>query len=194
MDQKHDWEKYGELTKDAPPRPLLVKALAFAKPAGRALDVGGGALNDTRYLLEQGFDVSVVDGSKDIVEKAAAKIQSEKFRYTISTFADFDFPKETYDLVSAMFSLPFNPPETFDAVFQNIKDSVAKGGIFCGNLCGPKDQWHPNPDMTFRTKEEVEASLADMEILSITDREWDGILANGAAKHWHLINFIGKKR
>lgn len=193
MDNKHDWEKYGERTKDSPPRPLLVEALAFVRPAGKALDIGGGTLNDARYLLEQGFDVSVIDEKKEVVEKAAAKIQSEKFRYTISTFADFDFPRESYDLASAMFSLPFNPPETFEVVFQKIKDSLVKGGIFSGNMCGPKDEWCPNPKMTFRTKEEIKILLADMEIIFVKEKEVDWPLADGTPKHWHLINFIAKK-
>lgn len=193
MKQKPNWEEHGELIKEGPPRPLLVKALEFVKPGGKALDVGAGALNDTRYLLQQGFDVSAVDGSEETVKKAAANIQSEKFRYSISTFADFDFPRDVYDLVSAMFSLTFNPPETFEAVFQKMKESLVKGGILCGNICGPKDDWCPDPERTFRTKEEVEALLADMEIISLKEGERDGILANGTPKHWHLIHFIAKK-
>ncbi len=193
MDEKPNWPEHGKLIKDGPPRPLLVKALEFVKPEGKALDVGGAALNDARYLLEQGFEVSVVDQDKETITEEAAKVQSRKFSYTISTFADFDFPQETYDLVSAMFSLSFNPPETFEAVFQKMKESLVKDGVLCGNICGPKDEWFPNPEMTFRTKEEVEALFADMEILSLKEGERDGILANGTRKHWHLINFIAKK-
>lgn len=194
MDETPNWPEHGRLIENGPPRPLLVKALEFVKPEGKALDVGGAALNDARYLLEQGFEVSVVDEDRQTIAEQAAKVQSEKFSYAISTFADFDFPQATYDLVSAMFSLTFNPPETFEVVFQKMKKSLVKGGILCGNLCGPNDDWYPNPKRTFRTKEEVEALLADMEIISVKQGERDGILANGTPKHWHLINFIAKKR
>ncbi|MFZ2804704.1 MAG: class I SAM-dependent methyltransferase, partial [Patescibacteria group bacterium] len=105
---------------------------------GKAIDIGGGALKDTRYLLEQGFDVTVVD-SEPSMAKIAESINSDKLHAVVSSFVDFDFPKNTFDVASAMFSLPFSPPETFDAVVEKIKMSLVEGGIFCGNFFGMMD-------------------------------------------------------
>lgn len=192
MNEKPDWAAHHEETKDYPPRPLLLEAVPFARPGGRAIDLGGGALYDTRYLLEQGFDVHAVDVAESMTI-AAARMPPEKFQYTVSSFADFPFPKEMYDLASGMFSLFFQSPEVFDDVIKRIKASLTKGGIFCGNICGPKDGWVGSTEMTFRTKEQVEEMLADMEILSLTEGEREGTLSNGTPKHWHLINFIARK-
>src|SRR5258706_15675273 len=56
-----DWGRFYGFTKDSPPWQLLVRAAALAPRRGSALDLGAGAGRDTRYLLEQGFQVTAVD-------------------------------------------------------------------------------------------------------------------------------------
>lgn len=189
---KKDWADYIQLTKDKPPSPLLVRALGFVVKRTTAIDVGGGALNDTRYLLEQGFDVTAVDADNAMAAQAKT-IPSEKFHYTVSSFLDFQWPKDKFDIASAMFSLPFNPPETFKTVLTKIKQSLVPEGIFCGQFFGVRDTWSSNPHMTFHTKELAEQLLSDLEILLLQEIEKDGQTANGTAKHWHFFNFIAKK-
>ncbi len=192
MNEKSIWAKHHEQTKDYPPSPLLLKALEHVEHKNKAIDIGAGALKDTRYLLQQGFDVTAIDGDKSTAE-LAKEFDTEKLHVAISYFDQFDFPKNTYDLASSMFSLPFNPPETFDAVFQHIKDSLVKGGIFTGQFFGVNDEWSTNKDRTFHTKAQVEQLLADMEIISLEEVERDGKLSNGNPKHWHIFNIIAKK-
>lgn len=59
-----DWKTYYLQTADLPPSLLLVKALSFVSHRGKAIDIGGGALKDSRYLLAQGFDTTVIDQEK----------------------------------------------------------------------------------------------------------------------------------
>jgi SAM-dependent methyltransferase len=189
----HDWKGYFERTKEYPPSPLLVKAVPFAARKGKAIDIGAGALKDTRYLLEQGFEVTALDREPAITEMAAA-LGSKRVRAFASSYADFDFPEREYDIASAMFSLPFNPPESFDDVFARIKRSLTPGGVFCGHLFGERDGWAANPEMTFHTKAQAEALLMDLEIIQFTESERDGTLADGKMKHWHTFNIIARKR
>jgi len=153
--QKPDWTEFYRITKNRPPSELLVKALSYVATKRKAIDIGGGALKDTRYLLDQGFDVAVVD-KEDLMTKEAEAIKSDKLHYVVSTFADFEFPKNEYDIVSAMYSLPFNPPHSFDFVFHKIKSSLVKNGVFCGQFFGIRDEWSTNREMTFHTREGVE--------------------------------------
>ncbi len=190
--QKKDWEEYYEITKNKPPSKLLIKALGYVAETDKAIDIGGGALKDTRYLLEQGFDVTVVDKA-DLMVKEAEAIKSEKLHYFVSSFADFYFPKNEYDIASAMYALPFNPPESFENVFMKIKQSLVKGGIFCGQCFGVRDEWSTNQKMTFHTKEQVEKLLSDMEVILLDEEEKDDKTANGTPKHWHIFHFIAKK-
>lgn len=52
-----DWSSFIKETKNRSPRQITRTALPWVKNKGRALDIGGGALNDTKYLLENGFNV-----------------------------------------------------------------------------------------------------------------------------------------
>ena len=192
MPNKTDWSEFYKITKNQPPSNLLVKALEYVVRKGKAIDIGGGALKDARYLLEQGFDVTVVD-KEELMAKAAEVIHSKTLHAVVSSFVDFDFPKNTYDLASAMFSLPFNPSESFDQVFEHIKKSLVAGGIFCGQFFGVRDEWSTNPDMTFHTKEQVEKLLSDMKIIELNEKEWDGKTATGTPKHWHVFHVIARK-
>ena len=191
--KKKDWMEYYEITKDRPPSKLLIKALKFVKIINNAIDIGGGALKDTRYLLKMGFDVTVIDSNR-LMAREAKKINSDKLHYFVSSFEKFKFPKNQFDIASAMFALPFNPPSTFDAVVKNIKESLDKDGIFCGQLFGARDEWSNRPKMTFHTKKEAEKLLEDMKIIYFHEEEMDGKIANGTPKHWHIFHFIARKK
>jgi cyclopropane fatty-acyl-phospholipid synthase-like methyltransferase len=190
--KKNDWSEYFQITKNNPPSKLLVKALKYVVNKGKAIDVGAGALKDTRFLVENGFDVIAVDKS-DLMAKEAKEIKSENLHYFVSSFADFEFPKNEYDIASAMYALPFNSPESFDLVFTKIKSSLVKGGIFCGQFFGVHDAWSDDKMMTFHNKEQVEKLLSGMEVILFDEEEKDDKTANGTPKHWHLFYVIAKK-
>jgi len=189
---KPDWQGYYAQTKGRPPSRLLVDALAYVPNKGKAIDIGGGALKDSRYLLSQGFEVTDLD-NQEIPPELLDGIDRHRFHHVQSSFGDFNFPKEEYDIASAMFSLPFNPPETFDRVFNSIKQSLRVGGVLCGNLFGIRDEWSAMTGMTFHAIERAKTLLSDMEVLFFEEREYEGTLANGTPKHWHVFDFIAKR-
>src|SRR6266852_2382929 len=91
-------------TSGRPPWPLLVRAVSLLAHKERALDLGCGAGRDTRYLLEQGFQVTAVDADANAMA-VLATFPQEKLRAIQSSFVDLEF--ESYDLINAHFSLPF---------------------------------------------------------------------------------------
>jgi len=186
------WSDYFEITRNNPPSKLLVKALEYVVKKDKAIDIGAGALKDTRFLLENGFDVTAVDKS-DLMAKEAKAIKSEKLHCVVSSFADFDFQKDEFDIASAMYALPFNSPESFDVVFVKIKGSLVKGGIFCGQFFGVHDAWSDDKKMTFHTKEQVEKLLFDMGVILLDEEEKNDKTANGKMKHWHIFHFVAMK-
>lgn len=194
MDTKthKNWLEYYDATRDMPPRPLLIQALESVTTGYKAIDIGGGTLRDARYLLSKGFAVTVIDKESQILDEAK-RIKTDKLRCIVTTFEDFNFGTEQYDIASAMYSLPFNPPETFPTVFDNVKKSIEKNGIFTGQLFGVHDEWVGRKNMTFHTRRQVEELLADMEIILLDEEEQDGTTALGTTKHWHLFHVIAKK-
>ncbi len=191
---KNSWAQYFENTKNYPVSPLLIKALEYVKFKNKAIDIGGGAsLRDTRHLISLGFETTIID-KEEAIALAAQEITSDKFHFYTTAFANFDFSVNKYDIASAMYSLPFNLPEDFDKVFENIKKSLVKDGVFCGQFFGERDEWHNNPKMSFHSKEEVTALLNGMEIILLEEKEHDGKTANSTPKHWHLFDVIARKK
>lgn len=187
-----DWSEYYEITKAKPPSKLLVKALEYVTDKGKAIDIGAGALKDTRYLLEQGFEVTAIDKSP-LMEQEAKDLENDKLHALTTSFEDFDFPENKYDIASSMFALPFTEPQHFEKVFTNIKNSLKKDGIFCGQFFGINDEWSKNPKMTFHTEDQIKNLLTGLEILSFKEIEEDSTIANGTPKHWHIFHVIARK-
>lgn len=197
---ENPWKTYSERTKERPPRELLLKALTYVQGKDKALDLGPGALNESAHLLKEGFK-SVIAVNKDaletdpIAQERVASFPQDRFSYQVSTFDAFTFEPDTYDLICAQYSLPFNPPTTFDHMFASLMASLKSGGILTGQLFGPKDEWNDGKGtMTFKTREEVEKLLHDCDIISFEEVEGPDRLAVGGQKYWHTYHFIARKK
>ena len=185
---KHDWEPYHKQTDERKPSPLLVEAVAFVPNKGRVLELGAGALVDSKYLLDAGFtNVVALD-----IEKFG-DLPNERFSFVQDSFEEFDFPQDSFNLITAQFSLPFVAPNDFALVWKNIKNSLIVGGIFSGQLFGTHDSWNEHGDMNFLTKEDVEKLLDGMEVIKLKEEEYDGKTAAGDTKHWHVFHVIARK-
>src|SRR3989344_4003444 len=91
------WSEYIESKKDKPPSPLLKKAINFVDSREEALDLGSGAFNDTKFLLSEGFEhTTAVDIANDTAQEIYNQLSlpKDKVEYIISSFEDFDFPKD----------------------------------------------------------------------------------------------------
>ncbi len=189
-----DWQSYVEKTKNAPPRPLLVKALEYVADKGEALDLGSGALNDVRYLISDGFrNITAVD-STSVDQDIIKNFPSGSFSYIVSTFEDFEFVENKYDLINAQYSLPFNPEGTVDKVFESIVTSLKIGGILTGQLFGTRDEWNRiGHKMNFHNVDQVKRMLDSLEIIDFEEEESDKKTAKGDMKHWHVFHFIVRK-
>lgn len=168
--------------------------MEYVSVKNKAIDIGGGAtLKDTKYLLSQGFETTLIDKEK-AVEAAVQNVRSDKLLFFLVDFVDFDFPQNEYDLVAAIYSLPFVRPDQFLSLFKKVKESLVKNGIFCGQLFGDRDSWHSNRNLTFTKKEEALSLLADMEIILFDEKEFEGKTADGKQKHWHLFDVVARKK
>ena len=184
------WQKYYDDTKNKQPAKILVEALSFVENKNRALDLGAGALVDSGYLLSLGFEVVAVDR-----EKFPEQIVDEKFSFVQSSYNDYEFPEDSFDLISAQFSLPFNGADGFEVLWQKIISSLKPGGVFVGQLFGLNDEWNNSETkLVFHSKKQVEDLFAGLEILKLVEIERDGKLASGEPKHWHLFNIIVRKK
>lgn len=187
------WKEYQQQTSSGKPRPLLIKALTYVPTRGAALDLGAGALNDTQYLLNNGFkNVTAVDITPQF--KNVSIKEGVHFEYYESSFEDFRFQTQYFDLISSQFSLPFTEKKQFPKVWRGITGGLKKGGIFCGQLFGKKDDWQNRGTVITHTSEEIAQMTKNFEVLYLGEVENDSKTASGQQKHWHYFELIAKKR
>jgi SAM-dependent methyltransferase len=120
----------GKLEKDGfktSPNAFLVEAMKGIPAPGRALDVGAGMGRNALHLAELGWEVTGIDLSgeglavmRTNAEKAGLKIQTVK-----TSYQDFDFGHERWDLVAMILSwAPVEDP----AFLARLKASIRPGG------------------------------------------------------------------
>ncbi len=158
------------------------------------MDLGSGALNDVKFLVSKDFKHITAVDSKPLAQDIIENFPSEIVSYVISTFEDFDFVEDKYDLINAEYSLPFNPEETFERVIKSIISSLKKDGILTGQFFGTKDEWNvEGHKMNFQTREQAEKLLSGLEVIDFKEEEADRPTAKGDMKHWHVFHFIARK-
>lgn len=191
-----NWKKYIQQTATLKPRPLTIEGLSYVKNKNQALDLGAGALNDTRFLIREGFHVIILDNEPGVSD-IAKQLPEEKIGLVIAPFSEYEFPNETFDFITAQFSLPFQSKEDFFKVFPKIIRSLKKDGVVAFNLFGDKDDWNKQAfkDRFFIEKIELEKLLREANVIVIKDEEseWNGKTAAGDIKHWHTFEVIVKK-
>ena len=186
-----EWDNYLSKTQQKRTSPFLVEAVAHVRNGYQALDLGAGALADSRYLLEQGFDVTAVDSSPEVAEYA--KDLGGRFHLRTCMFDAYEFPPGTFDLINARYALPFNPPETFESMFERLRASLAPGGVFTGEFFGPEDSWAAREGMTFHDRTDIERLLVPLEILLFEEEKRQGTTALGKEKFWHVFHVTARK-
>ena len=187
---------YLEKSKNDPPSSWLPDAIKEIKSGAKvALDLGCGAGRDTKYLLEQGFKVTAVDGSPLAAKYLAALPHQERLIFLASSFKDFNFPLDEYDLVNAQYSLPYAERDYFADVFSRMEKSLKKGGVFVGQLFGAKDDWFKSPTSLtkFHTEEEARDLFANWDVVAFDPFEYESKLDNGTMKHWHTFHVLARK-
>jgi SAM-dependent methyltransferase len=184
-----------EKVKNQAPRLMLVKALEYVLHKDFVLDLGAGNLNESRYLLDQGFNRVVAVDQSSFSRDFATEVQDPRFKFTRSKIESFEFPENNFDAIFAMYVLPFISREDIQLVVDRIYKSLKQGGIFAGNFFGPKHDWGKETHQSsFYTKDEVEKMLAPFTLIKFLEKEHDRDSIDGKRKeHFHQYHFIVKK-
>jgi SAM-dependent methyltransferase len=157
-----------------------------------AYDMGCGAGDDTKYLLDNGFKVIAVDKEPSAIEFIKTTItENNNLTLQINSFEELSIAP--CGLVFGRVSFPFCNPQYFNKFWNKLSLSLHKDGILCGTLFGDKDTWAQNKEMTFISHRDWAGLLKNFDILYFDEQEFDDITALGSKKHWHIYYFILKK-
>lgn len=91
----------------------------------RILDFGCGAGRDTKYFMEQGFEVDALDGSEELC-RIASEYTGNPVKH--ATFQDLE-ETELYDGIWACSSILHVPKAELKAIFEKMGKAVKSGGI-----------------------------------------------------------------
>jgi SAM-dependent methyltransferase len=187
-------ETYASLRAGRDPNLLLLQALDILKVRnGRALDIGAGPLNDSRFLLRAGFWVDAVD--RDPHTRAlAAELHDPRFNFVHADVRDVAIEVNAYSLVVALHVLPFLPRTDLPQVVSSIIGGLSQGGILCCTFLGPDDSWaQKRPHMAFYSRSDLDSMFSRLKPIVFSDCAYDGTNAKDEPKRWHVLRCIFRK-
>lgn len=199
MLKKKRWTGYYDAVANQPARESLLTALDYWDAVsdhtpGFAIDLGCGSGRDTMELLHRGWRVLAIDKEREAIQRLMNDLSadvSENLTTLVSPFEELVLPPS--QLINASFSLPFCLPNHFDALWQQIVDSLAQNGFFAGQLFGDRDSWATNDGITFHSRQHFDERFAGFDLLHLTEVDKDGSTATGQEKHWHYFEVVAKK-
>jgi SAM-dependent methyltransferase len=98
----------------------------------RVLDLGCGAGIPSTKALAERFNVTGADLSKEQLLLAQANVPSATFIH--SDFAELDLPEESFDGITAFYSISHTPRDEHQALFDRVAGWLMPGGFFLASL------------------------------------------------------------
>lgn len=186
------WQEYNDAQAGREPRQLCRDVLDRAGPGdGRlAVDLGCGAGIESAAMLDAGWRVLAVDSDPSMPGRLRPLAEGGRPLETmVATFEGVRLPAA--GLVHAGFSLPFARPDAFAGVWDGVRASLEPAGWLAVNLFGVRDSWAGEDDLTFHTRDAVEALLDGLRVDLLDEEERDGEAFSGP-KHWHVFHVIAQ--
>jgi tellurite methyltransferase len=210
-DSEH-WSDYYAVTVDRPPWETVRLAIRKFREEGDAapsrspsapwattprfgVDLGCGAGRDARELLRAGWRVLAVDREPAARVALEAAVEPEfrpRLQIHIEDLATVAIPP--CDLVNASLCLPFLAPDEFHPTWRRILAALQPGARFAAMLFGDRDESAPDPSMTCLPPDEIRAALDGFDIEHWSDQEDDKPTALGEPHHFHLVEFVARRR
>ncbi len=118
------------MDKNTNPAPLVERFSKYIK-IDSVLDIGCGDGRDAVFLARKGFKVTAIDTRQKAIDaaKELAKNNGVTVNFLLKDVREYVFPKNHYQAIIALNSLFFLRKKDFYAAINNIKKSLASGGI-----------------------------------------------------------------
>lgn len=132
-DQSETWydenaDTFEMSTLGMPITPHLLHFASLLAPGAKVLDAGCGAGRDTRWLLDQGFDVSAFDVSRKMVEATRANTLNRANLRQLD-FRSYNDAPDSWDGIWALASLLHLPRHDVAAVLPRLLSSLTPRGF-----------------------------------------------------------------
>lgn len=118
-------KEYYEKTVSATMEGQLKQFTELLPVGGAVLDLGCGSGRDSLFLVEEGFDVTSLDGAKKMCELAQIHVGHEVLNLT---YDQLDF-NEVFDGIWACASLVHEEPDKLPVTLQRVFDCLKSEGV-----------------------------------------------------------------
>lgn len=133
--------------------------------AARLLEIGAGHGVSGRYFADEGFTVTCVDLSPELV----AHCRARGLDAHVMDFGALTFPEGAFDAVFGMNCLLHVPSAELDRVLAGVRRVLAPGGLFYWGQYGGQDsegvwesdRYEPKRFFSFFTAERIQAVAAE---------------------------------
>ena len=103
------------------------KFLSLLPKGAHILDLGCGSGRDSLCFMQQGFQVTAVDGSEELAKFASELIGQEVI---VADFKDLELPPSSFDAIWASASLLHVHSEDLPGILAKVIDFAKPGAIF----------------------------------------------------------------
>lgn len=163
--------EYYENTVDLDMGKIMTHFIDLLPEDAAVLDLGCGSGRDSLFMIENGFDVTALDASKELCELAQIHIGQDVLNMKIQ---DIDF-QDVFDGVWACSSLLHIPMKEIDDVLDKIIISLKKDGILYvsvpyGEFSGKKEGRFIQ-EYTIKSLKYLLEKHKELEIINIFETE-----------------------
>ena len=180
------------------PNVFLVRQAGLIRSGMRALAIADGEGRNGVWLAEQGVHVHAVDVSAVALDKARRLAEERRvtLEFEQADVLDWEWPKETYNLVVAIF-IQFAPPPERDRIIAGIRRCLKPGGLLILQGYTPKQiefgtGGPPNAENMY-TAELLRSWFGDWDITHLQEHE--SFISEGSHHHGKsaLIDLVAIK-
>lgn len=135
------------------------------------LELGAGAGFDSKYFLDEGFDVLATDLSPEMVKMCKKRGLDAK----VADLYDLSLLQQSFDAVYSMNVLLHVPKNDLDLVLDSISDVLNKNGLFFYGVYGGQDKEDTITDNSKMGLPRFFSFLTDESLLRIVKDKFDVI-------------------
>lgn len=181
------------------PNAFLVSQAHRLKPGQHALSVADGEGRNSVWLAAQGLEVTAVEISPVAVEKARrlAAQRGVSPRLEVADVLDFDWGRERFDVVAAIF-IQFAAPAERERLFARTREALKPGGLLVMQGYTPRQLEYrtggPPRAENMYTEALLRSAFGGMEILHLAEHDDEIREGSGHCGRSALIDLVARKK